>query len=322
MGRIFDKADARVASTASLQYGVFNLRQALAAGHTPDSVSARLRSGRWLKLCPKVYVIAGTPITWETHCMAATLWDPHKSILSGASSAAHRGLSGFAKGLVEVSTCSSRRPHGLEVTLKRVRSEVLLDHEVIRGIPTESLARTVLNLCGKKDQRRGRALDECLREGKLSMLEVWRLIEAEWTRGRRGIAILNEMARERTPGAAPTQSALEDMYVAFTREFDLPRGLEQWPMVLPGYGKAYFDFGYPLDNSAVEIDSYAFHMNDKEGFERDRAKDRAAKRVGIHVIRITHTDLRWDRPATAEALAHLLPNSCAALGRVGGIQRI
>ena len=245
--------------------------------------------------------------------MTATLWDPGKVIISGPAAAALNRLDGFPRmGTIEASTSTRRRPQALDIRLRRVTERVLEEATLIENIPTESVSRTILNLCGKKHRLAGNALDQALREGKVSLGELWKLIEAEWTTRRRGIAILYELVSERTPGVAPTDSELEDMYVRLTRRFSLPRGIEQWPMVLPTYGQAYFDFGYPLDNAAVEVNSYTFHLKQKERFDRDALKHRAAKLAGIDIIPLTSADLRWLPEKTAVMLRQLLPNSCAA----------
>jgi hypothetical protein len=247
--------------------------------------------------------------------MAVTLSDPGKIVISGASAAAIHRFDGFHRtGRIEASTSTTRRPRGLDdVKLRRVTDKVLEECQVIDHIPTESVARTILNLCGKKHPRSGRVLDQALREQKVDFSELKALIAAEWTDRRRGVAILTDLVCERAPDIAPTASQLEDMYVAFVRRHSLPRGIEQWPMVLPDYGQAYFDFGYPLDGSAVEINSYKHHLHEKDGYDRDAEKQRAAKRAGSYVIPITHADLTKRARETAAALRELLPNSCAAL---------
>jgi hypothetical protein len=312
MGR-YEVADARCAAMAEVQLGLFTHDQAVAAGHTRGTIRRRLDGGRWTRVLPTVYTIAGTPITWLTRCKSVTLWDPGRVVISGPAGAAIHSIDGFPRdGLIEASTCSSRRPPADWIRLRRVREEVLDLATEVAGIRTESLPRIILNLCGKKHRRREKALDQAIREERLDLGDMWQLIEAEWTTGRRGIRILHEMVRERTPGAALTDSDLEDMYVTFVKRFGLPRGVEQWPMVLPNYGQARFDFGYPLDDSAVEINSYAYHLNDKEGFDRNAQKHRAAKLAGIEIIPITYSDMKWRAEQTAEALRNLLPNSCKA----------
>jgi hypothetical protein len=311
---IYAQADARCASIAAIQHGVFNHVQAIAAGHTRFTIRRRLESQRWIRVVPGVYAINGTPITWEARCMAVTLSNPGMIVISGPPAAALHRFDDFrCEGPIEASTCTKRRPRGMDdVKIRRVTPRVLEESTSVRNIPTESVARIILNLCGKKHPRSGRVLDQALREQKVGFDELRDLITAEWTNRRRGIAILDQLVSERAPGLAPTASQLEDMYVAFTRKFSLPRGIEQWPMVLPGYGQAYFDFGYPLDRSAVEINSYKHHLSEKDGYDRDAAKQRAAKLAGINLIPLTHKDLTRKQEETAAELRLLLPNSCAA----------
>ena len=147
----YDQADARCALIAEAQHGVFNHTQATAAGHTRNTIARRLESGRWIRVAPTVYAIAGTPITWEMRCMIATLLDAGRIVISGPSSAALKRIDGFPRtGLIEASTSTSRRPRGFDMRLRRVTPKVLDEADLVHNIPTESMARVMLNLCGKK----------------------------------------------------------------------------------------------------------------------------------------------------------------------------
>jgi hypothetical protein len=297
---VFDHADAICARIAESQFGVFNRTQALAAGHTPDSIQGRLDCGRWIRVYPNVYAVAGTPVTWQTSYMGATLWDPGRCAITGPSAAFLYNLDRFGPAPLEISTTSSRRAHSLPFRVRRV-DETLLQEKVIRqGMPTVSARRLILELCGTKDHRVGSATDQLWRNKEVALRDLAEFLELEWTRGRRGIRRYRDLVVARMPQRVPTQSELEDMYREFTREHGFPMGTPQWPVVLPTIGLVHFDFGYP-PSLAIEIDSYAWHL-DLKAFDRDRERDLEAKAMGITVVRITYSMLKWRRSYLGEML--------------------
>jgi hypothetical protein len=55
------------------QLGLIRLDQALAAGLREGQIHHRVRSGRWMAVRPGVYLIVGTPRSWEQAVLAAVL---------------------------------------------------------------------------------------------------------------------------------------------------------------------------------------------------------------------------------------------------------
>ena len=294
------RADATCASIAREQFGAFNRAQALAAGHTRESIHYRVVSGRWVRLYPTVYVFAGSPITWQTKYMGATLWDPGKSAISGPSNGFLRGLDRFHAEPLELSTTSGRRPRAVDFRIRRVDKRLLGEIDQVNGIPGVSPRRLILELCGTKDPRVDGATDQLWRKKDVTIQQLVEFHELEWTRGRRGIRKFRDLVVARMPDRVPTQSELENMYRAFCREYSFPLGIAQWPVKLPTIGLVHFDFGYP-PTLAVEIDSYAWHL-DLKAFDRDRQRDLEAKAIGITVVRVTYSMLKWRRPYLAQML--------------------
>lgn len=294
------RADATCAAIARGQFGAFNRAQALAAGHKRESIHYRLKIGRWVRLYPTVYMFAGTPITWQTRYIGATLWDPGISAVSGPAAGFVRDLDRFRSEPLEISTLSGRRPRAVDFKVRRVDERLLGEIDEVNGIPTVSPRRFILELCGTKDHRVQGALDQLWRKNEVSIEQLADFHELEWTRGRRGIRKFRDLVVARMPDRVPTQSELENMYRGFAREYHLPLGITQWPVTLPTIGLVHFDFGYP-PTLAIEIDSYAWHL-DLTAFDRDRERDLEAKTIGIDVVRVTYSMLKWRRPYLAQML--------------------
>jgi hypothetical protein len=173
-----------------------------------------------------------------------------------------------------------------------VDDRLLCQIEIVQGIPTTSIPRTVLDLAGAKHPRTERALDDALLKKLTTMAQMWLFEEQEWTRGRRGIAILRDMLRQRTPDKAPTHSDLELMFRRIVRRYALPRPEQQYPVLLRTGDLIHPDFAYPYAWLAIELDSYGWHM-DREAFERDRARDNELQALGWRVLRFTWAMLKY-----------------------------
>ncbi len=166
-----------------------------------------------------------------------------------------------------------------------------------------SVPRTLLDLAGRGFRTEG-ALDQAVHEGLTALGEMWLLYEKEWTRGRRGIAIMRDLLRQRTPGQAPTHSELEVMFRAAMRGEGLPEPVAQFPFELPT-GLIHVDFFYREANLAIELDGYAWH-SDRSAFERDRLRDGQLQALGIRVLRLTWAQLRFDSAGTADLVLRCL----------------
>ena len=84
--------DQRAGRIASRQHGAISRRQALQAGLTSRQIQSRLRSGRWRRAARGVYVLVGTPDTWQQRAMVAVLACPPGSMASHVTAAALFGL--------------------------------------------------------------------------------------------------------------------------------------------------------------------------------------------------------------------------------------
>lgn len=283
--------DEQVATTASTQFGLVGRRQALALGLSRSQITRRIETGRWQIVVPEVYRISGAPTSWEQDCMAACLWGREGSAVSHRAAARLWGLAGFRNAEVEISTTALRRNLDLGFRIHRVRAELTHNIDCIQGIPVTSIRWTLLDLAGIKHHRAERALDQALAQSLTSLGQMWRLYEEQWTRGRRGIAILRSFLAERTPGNAPDDSELERLLDGIIRDFDLPEPTRQHWIDLSD-ACIRVDYCYPAGNLIIEADGYAYH-SDREAFESDRARDNELQALGWRVLRFTWAQLRF-----------------------------
>lgn len=299
-------------STAQAGHGVINLVQLKRIGFSDDAIYRLVNKGFMRKVLPGVFAIAGVPPTFECYLMAAHAWAGDGSAGSGRAAARLLRLSGFNSAPVEISTTNHKHcdglclPDGSRVIVHRVDEHRLREVTTVEGIPITSPRVTALDLAGMKHPRAERALDDLLFKKLTSLGQMWMLYEEEWTRGRRGIAILRASLIERTGCEAPTQTDLEDLYRDIVRRYSLPRPENQYPFDLFGEG-IRMDFAYPwaVPPLNVECDSYAWHGN-REAMDRDRDRDNLLGLLGWKVLRFTWAKLKYEPEYVAGLTRHHL----------------
>jgi len=162
-----------------------------------------------------------------------------------------------------------------------------------------------MDVCGIRDHRAERALDHALRTDLTNLGRMWLLYDQEWTRGRRGIALLRGHLVERTPGRAPSDGELADLMWGIVRSRRLPEPIAQHPVKLPSGLVVHLDYAYPEAMLAIETDGYAYHQ-DRRSFELDRERDAELQLLGWTTLRLTWSKLRFDPDYVERLLRHHL----------------
>lgn len=302
-------SDEMCTAIASAQFGLINLVQALAAGLSRSAIKRRLASGRWERVLPRVFRIAGSPGSWHQDAMAACLWCGSHVGVSHVAAARLWRIDGFESAPIEVSCAVGRRSDGLGFRTHRVDRFLVPELTTLGSIPVTSVRRTLLDLAGVKHWRTEHALDQCLRTGSTTLGQMWLLYEEDWTRGRRGIAILRELLATRTPGVAPTESDLELLLLEIVSDFALPEPMRQQWVQLPDR-RIRVDFLYPDAALVIETDGYAYH-GDHQSFDEDRERDAELQSLGLCVLRFTWAQLKWRRGWVADIIRRHLATPSA-----------
>lgn len=292
--------DELVARLAAEQFGLITHQQALAVGLTRQQIIYRSQTGRWSLFLPTVYRINGSPWSWDQDAMGACLWARDGAALSHCAAARVWEFNGFRSAPVEISSLAEKRNVDLPFRVHRVGKALANEIETVKKLPVTSVRRTILDLTGVRHPRAERVLDQALARELTTLGQLWLLYEEEWTRGRRGIAILRSRLTERTPGRGPDDSELEFILDSIIRDFDLPDPTRQHVIALSG-GEIRVDYCYPHARLIIEADSYAFH-GDRSTFDSDRARDAELQGLGWRVIRFTWAQLKWRRQWVAKMI--------------------
>jgi very-short-patch-repair endonuclease len=285
------------------QLSLINARQLAACGIGKQVRHRRVKAGRLIPILPRVYRAAGTQPHPLERTMAAVLWAGKGAVASHSSAATARGLDRFREAPIHITVAREvKAAHGINV--HRVDTLADADVSTVGCIPVTSAPRMMQELAAIRHPSTERALDQILREGRVSLEELWTWIECPDRWGRRGTRRLRDLLETRTTDRAPTHSEMEDLLKRIVRRHRLPTPRQQWPIALAAR-TIHADFAYPDGHIAIECDSYAWHMN-RKAFEIDRLRDIELQSLGWIVLRFTWAMLKWRQEYVAGQIRHHL----------------
>jgi very-short-patch-repair endonuclease len=274
---------------------VISRQQLLAAGLSIRTIRRRLEAGRLHSLHREVYAFGHTDLSHRGSWQAAVLACGEGAVLSHRSAAALWGLIRVSSAVVEVSARRTRSKSGISVHEGGVHRD---ERTIVDRIPVTTVPRTLFDLAEVVDERRlERAFEEADRLGLLRM----QALEEVCARGhgRHALRAIRPLIDAATMPET-TRSSLENRFLAFCREHDLPR--PQTNVTVLGHE---VDAYWPQARLMIEADSWSFHGH-RAAFERDRARDAAMQAEGYRVVRITHRRLEREPAALAAELRRLL----------------
>jgi hypothetical protein len=274
---------------------VVSREQLVASGLGPRTIRRRVEAGRLHVLHRGIYVVGHGRVTKKGDWMAGVLAGGERALLSHRSAATLWGLTTY-KGPVEVTAPTAGRTRtGIVVHQGGIGRE---ERTAVDGIPVTTVARTLFDAAEVVDERQLEILFE--EADRLGLLRI-KALEDVCARGqgRHALRTIRPLIDAVRP-PEPTRSPLEDRFISFCREHDLP--LPQTNVVLLGYE---VDAYWPDARLMVEADSWSFHRH-RAAFERDRLRDAAMQAKGYRVVRITHRRLEQEPAEVAAALRALL----------------
>ena len=300
---VAEPVERRIAALAGSQHGVVARWQLAGLGVTKEQIDGRLRSGGLHLIHRGVYAVGHTAITQRGRWMAAVLASGPGAVLSHRSATALWGIWGSGTGETHVTVPRKSRS---QRSIRR-HFGVLPPDEVttLDGIPVTSAARSVLDLAGDKGEA---AAEAALRE--MEYLRIYGPVSLPALLQRyprhRGAAILSRCLErlEDDPGGR-VRSPLEELFLPFLDAHHIPRPrLNAWLSI--GDDRFQVDCYWPEARLVGELDGFASHGS-KQGFLKDRRRDRRLLAASYRVVRITAGQLRSEPSAVAADLRTLLP---------------
>jgi len=281
-----------IARIASRQYGNATRQQLIDAGLHASAIGRRKKKGLLIPQFRGVYRVGHTAPSTEAKYMAAVLAAGEGAAISGCA-AAH--LMRLLKGTPpppEVVSRTEREIAGVET--RQIRDLRRNETWIYQGIPCTTVARTLVDLAAVLPED---ALAKAVHEATVRYRTRPEQVEAILARRPRskGAAKLRRILRGDT---RVSLSKLERRFLVLLSE----NGLEL-PETNTRIGNLYVDCRWPTRKLTIELDGYRYHAT-RHAWERDRKREREARRRGDDFRRFTWSDV-FEHPG--ELLQELRP---------------
>jgi very-short-patch-repair endonuclease len=249
------KFDEKLAAVAAKFHSVITLDDVIAAGGKRYHADARVAAGRWIKVHPGVYRLAGAPWTYEGKVFAAVKAAGEGAVASHQCAARLQGI-GFKTALPEISV-----PRGCRMQLDGVMVHMSRDldrceTEYVEHIPVTDAARTTLDLARYIE---GKLLRDAIEDGRRLGLYNWHelivCLVKHARKGRMGISRLRTAIAAGAVNDGITDTDSELIALSLIREHDLPEPkLQHRVWSDDGRIVADMDFAYVNERVNYEID--------------------------------------------------------------------
>jgi predicted transcriptional regulator of viral defense system len=313
--------DAQLAETGARQHLVFTLDQLLAAGMSASGVRKRTAAKRLHRIHRGVYsLVPPDQLTWRGRYLAAVLACGDGAVISHREAAALHNLRPSNRRQIDVTVPRRSAPkvHGLNV--HRSLTLTAADVTVVDDIPCTTLARTHLDLAAVVPlQQTERALNQADAMGVLNL----RALAEQLQRNPHapGAPQLRTALELYTPDTAPTESDIEETFVALCRAAAVPAPERQvWFTLNDGEEPFRVDFAWRAQRLVLEADSRTFHGTAR-AFEDDRRRDQRLARARWRVVRVTRRQLETDPASVVTLVEDLLRQTGAPTAPIAASSR-
>ena len=297
-------ATRAVALLAERQFGVISRPQAIRCGLTSSAIGRRVETGDWERLHQGVYRLGGSLRGIDQGIQAACL-AAGRPVLASHTSAAHLLHLPLEDPEVEVSIAVGRGIALKGVRVHRTRSLPRTDTLVVRGIPTTSVARTLIDLASVLPREKLDDLLDHVLANRLIPIGYLRKRLRALGSGRDGAASLTALLRQRPTGRRPRQSDAERELLQALRAADVLLPSTQVPIRLQSGAVAYPDLCYPEQRLIVEVDSYLHHSSLAK-WEEDHLRNQSLVALRWRILPVTASEIRRNPAATAEKVRSAL----------------
>jgi hypothetical protein len=280
----------------AVEYGLFSVRQARAAGFSRADIERQVRRGTWNRRVRGVLEAAGRAAQSHDDLLLAVLTTGPQAVIGFAAGGR---LHGWKLGSLPWTPLLVLPPGAhTRGSTPVYRAALRPDQVVLRGpVPVTSPLLTAAHLASHLPLRAAViALDCALRSRQVS-LESLDLAVTD----KRGAV----QARRAFALADPLSGSIVESEARFLfHEAGLPAPTSQHPFQA-GELRFFLDFSWPALMVLVEIDGREFHI-ERGPFQRDRTKQNALIRAGWTVLRFTVEDIRLRPAMVIEEIRHAL----------------
>ena len=273
-----------MSALAARQHGVFSRDQAFAAGASGRLMTARVRSGDWLRFEGNVFGLPGFRGTWLRQLKIAEL-GTRDAAVAVCSAAVLHDLPGFRPSRPEICVPLTTRSVSSIATVHRYAGAKVVD---VKGFRCTTIAQTLFDLAASRVAPWSveRAMDDALLGSRLTVPNLDERLTSYVGTRRHGLVVMRAFIEERRDDAwVPPESELEALAWQV-----LSRAASGWVRQLEVDGVGRVDFALPYARLLVEADGRRWHARVAD-FDRDRWRDNEAIAAGLRVLRFTWTHL-------------------------------
>lgn len=296
-----DRREARMATISAAQHGLVSTTQLAGLGLDSGAIARRVRQGRLHRIHRGVYATGDRRLSPGGVRMAAVL-------ASGPGALVGLDNAGIAWGLLRgtprlthiVVPAGSGVRNRAGIRIHRRSSLAPRDADLLDGIPTTSVARTLVDLADHRSPARVRQAFVAAEQARLIDM---RAIEDVLDRsGRsRGAAVLRELLRGYDPRWQETLSGLEIQVLDLIARAGLPEPLvNDWVA-----GRFLVDFLWPDHKLVVEADGGRSHGT-PGARRKDARRDHTLRQLGFRVLRLSDDEIAHTPTDAAMKLASAL----------------
>jgi very-short-patch-repair endonuclease len=243
--------------------------------------------GRLGQVLPGVYLVGGTPLTYEGRVQAALLWGGDGAVAFHRCAARVWRLDvGLAP--IEIAVPGRPRPpRGLKVYTARIDPQ---DVRRVSGLSVVSPARMLLTLGAVVPERTVESIiDQALRRDLTTPAELSEVMARGARRGVRGAATFRRLMEFRSLSPDALRSELEVRLHRLIRRHHLPEPERGYEIVLGGR-RFEIDFAYPDLSIAIEADGREFHTG-REATQSDLNRQNQIVLGSWRILRFTWWDV-------------------------------
>ncbi len=309
---------ASIGQVAATQDGVFSADQAAACGIDRRRLNRAEASGLVARIHPNVWRFVGTPLHDRGRARAATLQAGLRSASSHeAALLLHRvERIPFHPVVTVPADATTYRYEGIRV---HRMVDLLAEHRcVVDGIPTTTLERAIVDSTSVLlPSRLAHLIDEVtITHRRTSVGAIGRSLRQVNRRGRLRIARLGALLDERRPAEPAPRSRLERTVDELLRGADVPEPRREHPLPTDQALTGLVDRCWTEARLIVEIDGRTWHAREK-AMAVDRARDRAAARVGWQTLRVLDEEVGACGPAVVDDIETAYATRLGQLRRAG-----
>ena len=237
--------------------------------------------------------MAGAPLPWESHVLAACWAGGFRGVASHRSAAALYGLAGGRRTIIEVTCPRWRRARHDGLVVHETKTLAEWDVAIVQGIPATTVERTLLDLgavCGPGTVRI--ALDAAEHRGLTSLKRVEAALARLAESGRPGVTSLRQALDAALARRGIPESEMETMLLDAIRRHGLPEPVLQYEIRdARGRFVARVDGAYPWCHVTWEYDSKQEHTGEL-ALARDAERRNRIVLAGFSPLTVRYEDLR------------------------------